>query len=53
LLQNFIEKIGAEKINRPQQSDNEKIVVHVKPDGTYQKTVERFSSVPVNNKKKK
>jgi hypothetical protein len=50
-MQDLIEKLGA-KQQQPMriQNDGEKIVVHVKHDGTYQKTVERL---PVANGRKK
>lgn len=38
MLHHFIEKLSSEKASKG-QGDNEKIVVHVKQDGTYQKTV--------------
>jgi hypothetical protein len=39
MLNSFIEKLGSEKVSKAAQGDGEKIVVHVKQDGTYQKTV--------------
>lgn len=53
LLHNFVEKLGGQNASRSQQTDNEKIVVHVKQDGTYQKTVEKLPAVPASSNQRK
>ena len=53
MLEAFIEKMSSQKISK-QSGDGEKIVVHVKQDGTYQKTVEKLPSrKSVQNVRKK
>ena len=48
MLEEFIEKGKSKGGN-----ENERIVVHVKKDGTYQKTVEKVSGNPSASKKRK
>ena len=50
MLQSFVDKKKFEALN---QVDAEKIVVHVKKDGTYQKAVEKAATKQAPPKTKK
>lgn len=44
--------MGSNQVQKA-QNDGERIVVHVKQDGTYQKTVEKLPAPAAQNKKKR